>query len=76
MWSSKRKPITRKRLKQLVELMEQPIEPSISDEALIRAVMAHHGWSYDEARKRLELSGMQGRRPGEHGPVAHFKARF
>jgi hypothetical protein len=33
-------------------------ELSPSDEALIRAVMAHHGWSYEEARERLELSGM------------------
>ena len=56
---SKRKPITRKRLKQIIEWLEQPIEePSASDEALIRAVMAHHGWSYEEARERLELSGM------------------
>jgi hypothetical protein len=33
-------------------------ELSPGDEALIRAVMAHHGWSYEEARERLELSGM------------------
>jgi hypothetical protein len=56
---SKRKPITRKRLKQIIEWLEQPIEePSASDEALIRAVMAHYGLSYEEARERLELSGM------------------
>jgi hypothetical protein len=56
---SKRKPITRKQLKQVIELTEQPIAPNeSSDEALIRAVMAHHGWSYEEARERLELAGM------------------
>ena len=56
---SKRKPITRKRLKQVIEWLEQPIAPcESSDEALIRAVMADHGWSYEEARERLELSGM------------------
>jgi hypothetical protein len=59
MSKDKRKPITRKQLKQLIELLEQqPIEPSISDEALIRSVTAHHAWSYEEARERLELSGM------------------
>jgi hypothetical protein len=31
---------------------------SDSDDALVRAVMAHHGWTYEEARERLELSGM------------------
>ena len=57
--SGKGKRISRKQLEQLIELLEPPIEPpSISDEALIRAVMADHGWSYEEARKRLELSGM------------------
>jgi hypothetical protein len=56
---SKRKRITRKQLKQLVELLEQPITPNeSSDEALIRAVMADHGWSYAETKERLELSGM------------------
>jgi hypothetical protein len=34
------------------------VELSDSDDALIRAVMADHGWSYEEARERLELSGM------------------
>ena len=56
---SKRKPITRRQLKQVIDLLEQPIAPNeSSDEALIRAVMADHGWSYEEARERLELSGM------------------
>jgi hypothetical protein len=55
--SGKGKRISRKQLEQLIELLEPPIEPpSISDEALIRAVIAHHGWSYEEARERLELS--------------------
>jgi hypothetical protein len=31
---------------------------SDADHALVLAVMSHHGWSYDEARERLELSGM------------------
>jgi len=56
---SKRKPITRKQLKRVIELLEQPIALcESSDEALIRAVMADTGWTYDEARERLELSGM------------------
>src|SRR6516164_9871469 len=55
---SERKPITREQLEQLIELLEQPVAPSAGDEALIRAVMADHGWSYEEARERLELSGM------------------
>jgi len=55
---SKCKPITREQLEQLIELLEQPVAPSAGDEALIRAVMADHGWSYEEARERLELSGM------------------
>jgi hypothetical protein len=33
-------------------------ELSPSDHALVLAVIAHHGWSYDEARERLELLGM------------------
>jgi hypothetical protein len=50
---SKRKPITRKQLKTVVELLEKPIDPPcVTDEALIRAVMADHGWSYEEARDR------------------------
>jgi hypothetical protein len=55
---NKRKRVTRERLEQLIELLEQPVAPSTGDEALIRAVMADHGWSYEEARERLELSGM------------------
>jgi hypothetical protein len=31
---------------------------SDADHQLALRVMVHHGWSYDEARKRLELSGM------------------
>ena len=43
----------------MIELLEQPIALcESSDEALIRAVMADTGWTYDEARERLELSGM------------------
>jgi hypothetical protein len=52
------KPVTRKKLKQVIEQLEAPIERPATDEALIRAVMADTGWSYSEARERLELSGM------------------
>jgi hypothetical protein len=59
---TKRKRLTRKKLAKMIEILEQQRAagewPGTSDEALIQAVMAHHGWSYEEARKRLELSGM------------------
>jgi hypothetical protein len=35
-----------------------PAPLSDADHALVLAVMSDHGWSYEEARKRLELSGM------------------